>query len=192
MSQMIRVLALTCLCLALAACAGDGGFEDVAFDSGPINPLYALTAMSAGPITPGTAYSAATLRRLFPGRRIQSRTIANEQRTFAALTVYEDGLQAVAVEGSGQVTAVHGLGPDVSGPNGERIGASFSSIGPSRSGCRLGRGLWGGLVMCPARGAPNVTLVFDRGGDTDDMTRMPARDALRRSRLERIVWTPAG
>lgn len=182
--------------ILLAGCAGQTPLDQSgAISTAPVSGLYTLTAASAGPITPATAYGSNAIKRLFPGRRTQSVRIADDTRTFYALAVYEDGLQTLAVEpnqSNNAIVAVHGLGPDVAGPNGERIGMTFDEVGMSSGNCRAGTGLWGGMPICPARGASNVRLVFDPGpGNAGVAGQLPARGVIGKSRLQRIVWAPA-
>ncbi|MFN0262829.1 DUF1131 family protein [Tepidamorphus sp. 3E244] len=156
--------------------------------------MYTLSAGSAGPITASTPYGTNSLKQLFPGRRQQSVQIADDERTFYAVAIFEDGLQTIAVEpnsSNSAIAAVHGLGPDVAGPNGERIGMTFSEVGMSSSRCRAGKGLWAGMPICKARGTDNVTFVFDPGpGNTGAPGKLPPRGAIGQSKLTRIVWMP--
>ncbi|MCB1477260.1 MAG: DUF1131 domain-containing protein [Tepidamorphaceae bacterium] len=184
------------LTLLLAACAGQTVPLDQsgAISSAPASSLYTLTAASAGPITSATAYGSGTIKGLFPGRRTQAVQIADDERTVYALAVFEDGLQTIAVEPNktnSAIVAVHGLGPGVAGPNGERIGMTFSEVGMNSSRCRAGKQLWAGMPICTANGAQNVTLVFDPGpGNAGKPGELPPRNVIGKSKLTRIVWTP--
>lgn len=153
--------------MLLASCAGQQNLATGgAISTAPAASMYTLSPQSAGPITPATPYGATPLKRLFPGRRQQAVRIADDEHTFYALAVYEDGLQTIAVQPNGSnsaIAAVHGLGPGVAGPNGERIGMTFAEIGMKPDQCRAGRGLWAGMPICKARGAQNITFVFDPG-----------------------------
>ncbi|MCB1471808.1 MAG: DUF1131 family protein [Rhodobiaceae bacterium] len=195
-TNLARLVAAA-LCAVLAGCAGQSTPLDGsgAISTAPASGLYTLTASNAGPITPATPYGTASIAKLFPGRQSQSVQIADDDRTFYAVAIFENGLQTIAVEPNGSnsaIAAVHGLGPDAAGPNGERIGMSFDEIGMRASGCRAGNGLWAGMPICPARGASNVTLVFDPGpGNTGAPGQLPPRGAIGKSRLTRIVWKPA-
>lgn len=194
--KQLRVLMPAMLGLLVAACAGQQGSLDTsgAISTAPASGLYTISATSAGPITPSTAYGTTTLKRLFPGKRQQSVRIADDERTFYAVAIFDDGLQTIAVEPNGSnsaIAAVHGLGPGVAGPNGERLGMTFDEVGMSPSRCRAGRGLWGGMPICTARGASNVTLVFNPGPQNAGAAgQLPARSVIGKSRIQRIVWTP--
>lgn len=183
--------------LLLAACSGSGGAGlsgSGAISSAPVSEAFVLRASSAGPITGKTRFSQSEIGRLYPGKRLQTTRIADDERTFHALSVYHDDLQTIAIEptaDNARVKAVHGLGPDVSGPNGERIGMRFGALRVNPADCRVGRNLWRGMPICKAAGTSNVLLVFDPGEpDLADQVRMPPRNVLQRASLQRIVWRP--
>lgn len=183
------------IALLLASCAGQTSLDGSgAISNAPASSLYTLTAASAGPITSATAYGSGTIKSLFPGRRTQAVQIADDERTVYALAVFEDGLQTIAVEPNNTnsaIVAVHGLGPGVAGPQGERIGMTFDEVGMSSSRCHAGQQLWAGMPICTANGAQNVTLVFDPGpGNAGKPGQLPSRGAIGKSKLTRIVWTP--
>jgi hypothetical protein len=181
----------------LAACAGQGGTGlsgSGAISSAPVSEAFVLKASSAGPITPATRFSQSEIGKLYPGKRLQTTRIADDERTFHALSVYHNDLQTIAIEptsDNARIKAVHGLGPDVSGPNGERIGMRFGALRVNPANCRVGQKLWRGMPICKAAGTSNVLLVFNPGQpDFADQVRMPPRNVLQQASLQRIVWLP--
>ena len=183
------------LAFVVAACAGQTPQTGTgAISSAPVSGDFTLTGQSAGKITPATGFSQSAIQQLYPGRRLQTTRIADDRHTFHALSVYDQGLQTIAVipaDGGSRIKAVHGLGPNVAGPNGERIGMTFSEIGQNRGRCSVGQNLWRGMPICRARGADNVLLVFDPGPENiGSQTELPGRAILSQSRLQRIVWQP--
>ena len=197
------VVGKACLMLTaalLTACAGQGGNQfsgsrSSAISTAPVAQEFVLAGSSAGPITPSTRFSQEEIRRLYPGKRLQTTRIADDQRTFHALSVYADDLQTIAIEptsDNARIKAVHGLGPGVSGPNGERIGMKFGELRVNPANCKVGQKLWRGMPICRAAGTSNVLLVFNPGEpDFADQVRMPPRDVLRKASLQRIVWLPS-
>ena len=188
-----------CVVLMLGACAGQGGAQYAgsttsAISTAPVSEEFVLRAASAGPITGSTRFGQSEIRSLYPGKRLQTTRIADDEHTFHALSVYHHDLQTIAIEptaDTARIKAVHGLGPDVSGPNGERIGMRFGELRLDPSSCRMGKNLWRGMPICRAPGASNVLLVFNPGApEFADQERMPPRDVLAQASLQRIVWLP--
>ncbi len=193
--RLLRATLVPVIGFLLAACAGQPAVDTTgAISSTPAPGLYRMDASGAGPIRAGQTFGQNALMPLFPGRRMQSVRIADDGRTFFALAIFENGLQAIAVEptaDNARIAAVHGVGPDVAGPNGERIGMTFAEVGMDANRCRAGKGLWRGMPICTARGAPNVTLVFDPGPEnTGANGALPVRSVIGRAQLQRIVWKP--
>jgi hypothetical protein len=198
----IRIFSLAVLALGLpllAACAGQGGSQFAnsgsgAISSAPVAQQFVLRDAGAGPITSATRFSQAEVKKLFPGTRLQTIRIADDNRTFHALSVYKDDLQTIAIEptsDNARIKAVHGLGPDVSGPNGERIGMRFGELRVNPRNCEVGKKLWRGMPICKATGSSRVLLVFNPGEpDFADEVRMPPREVLQKASLQRIVWLP--
>ncbi|MEM8877968.1 MAG: hypothetical protein AAGD23_08845 [Pseudomonadota bacterium] len=182
--------------LLLAACTGSGTGTpgSGAISSAPVSEAFVLRASNAGPITGQTRFSQSEIGRLYPGKRLQTTRIADDQRTFHALSVYHNDLQTIAIEptsDNARIKAVHGLGPDVSGPNGERIGMRFGALRVNPANCRVGQNLWRGMPICTAAGTSNVLLVFNPGQpDLAEQVRMPPRNVLQQASLQRIVWLP--
>lgn len=180
---------------SLAACASEMSPSGV---SAPIAPSaassYQITAASGGPIGPGTPFSKTGLQKLFPGKDIQTIRLANDTKTFYGFVIFDEGLQVMAAEpdaGNRTIVAVHGVGPAVAGPNGEKIGMTFAQAGIPARKCEVGKRLWAGMAVCPANGAPNVKLVFFDGTWGGSPNKLPPSSKLATGQLQRIVWTPA-
>ena len=90
------------------------------------------------------------------------------------------------------VGEIHGVGEDVAGPNGEKIGMTMRQAGVSRRMCRNGKALWRGMAICKARSAGNVSLVFSIPQYEGPFDRLPSARDLKRARLQRIVWRAKG
>ncbi|MDN3719787.1 DUF1131 family protein [Roseibium salinum] len=87
---------------------------------------------------------------------------------------------------------VHGVTHHLQGPNGERIGMTFSEVGSARSDCRVGKNLWRGMAICKSEGHPNVELVYAIPGYKGPFDQLPAENDLFDAELQRILWTPKG
>ncbi|MCB1476056.1 MAG: DUF1131 family protein [Rhodobiaceae bacterium] len=163
----------------------------------PIAPsaptLYSISSGTAGPVGPGEPFSKRRMQELFPGKDIETISLANEDKTFYGFVVFNQGLQVMAAEpdsANRSIIAMHGVGPAVAGPNGEKIGMTFANAHISPRSCRVGRDLWAGMAICPADHAPNVSLVFYDGNWQSSPDRLPPPSQLASGRLQRIVWTP--
>lgn len=198
-SSPLPRFALTAL-LALAApllsgCAGPVGLSS--FDDGESDPapeartLLKITGESVGPLNAETSYSTKTIEAALPGFTTQPIQMAQEDRTLWTTGVFHDGFQVLQVlKGKGgKIGEVHGVSPDVEGPNGERLGMRFDRVGTSISDCRVGRNLWRDMAICPARGAPNVKLVYAVTQYDGPFDKLPPRDELESATIQRIVWS---
>lgn len=145
-----------------------------------------------GGLTGSTKYSSSAVQAALPGFAVQGIKTADETSTKQALGVFKDGFQVLQVfrGDTGAISAVHGVTHHMIGPNGERIGLPFGQSGLSRDDCRVGKGLWRGMAICPARGAANVSLVFSVPEYQGPFDRLPDRNVLRTAELQRIVWRP--
>ncbi|MGE0231499.1 MAG: DUF1131 family protein [Flavobacteriaceae bacterium] len=192
MSRLVPAISLAAL--LLSACSteapGPAGYAPIA-PSAPT--LSHITARTAGPVGPGEPFSTRRLQELFPGKEIETIALANEDETFYGFVVFNQGLQVMAAEpdsANRSIVAMHGVGPAVAGPNGEKIGMTFANAHIAPRSCRVGRDLWAGMAICPADHAPNVSLVFFDGNWQTPPDRLPPASQLASGRLQRIVWTP--
>lgn len=182
--------------LLLAACATETPRGSAVAPVAPsADTEYRITAAQAGPVTPGTPFSKAKLQSLFPGKRVETIALATDAHTFYGFVVFDGGFQVMAAEpdaGNRTITAMHGVGPAVAGPNGEKIGMAFAQAGISPRNCKVGTNLWAGMAICPANHTPNVKLVFFDSSWGQPDGRLPPASELARGQLQRIVWTPPG
>jgi hypothetical protein len=154
--------------------------------------LLQITDQGAGGLTADTPYSQKAIEAALPGFRAEGFQSATEDRTEWAIGAFNsDGFQVLQIfkRSNGKVREVHGVTHHLEGPNGERIGMTFSEIGTSRSDCRDGRNLWRGMAICKARGTSNVTLVYAISQYAGPFDRLPPQEELRKAALQRIIWT---
>ncbi len=144
----------------------------------------------AGTVDATTRYGTASLQAALPEAEIRTIRTAVEDRTVSTLAAFEDGVQVVQFYRGpgGTVEEIHGVTHRLRGPNGERIGMSMAEAGVSRADCRVGRNLWRGMAVCPARRADRVFLVFAIPGYTGPFDELPSAEDLSRAELQRIVW----
>ncbi|MXN65766.1 DUF1131 family protein [Stappia sp. GBMRC 2046] len=183
------------LAFATASCSS-------AFDDGPVlssrnqgATLVEISRESVGGIDGSTAYSARAIEAALPGFTTEGLQSATETNTEWVTGAFDaEGFQILQVyKGSnGKIREVHGVSDRLKGPNGERIGMSFAQSGISRSNCRVGRDLWRGMAICPARGAENVSLLFAISQYDGPYDRLAPNSELKQAELQRIVWTPPG
>lgn len=181
--------------LAAAACSPTADF-----DSKPNSlvqtsnvTLVQITEDSVGGITPETAYGPKSIETALPGFTAEGIQTAEEDRTEWALAAFNsDGFQVLQVfKGKdGKVRSVHGVTHHLQGPNGERIGMTFSEIGSASADCRVGKNLWRGMAICKSTGHPNVELVYAIPGYKGPFDRLPPSKELFDAELQRILWTP--
>lgn len=184
-------------CLAASACSPAG---DYAGTSGRLVQtsnvtLVQITEDNVGGITPDTRYGSKSIESALPGFTTEGIQTAVENKTEWALAAFNtDGFQVLQVfKGSnGKVRSVHGVTHHLQGPNGERIGQTFSDIGTARSDCRAGKNLWRGMAICESTGHPNVELVYAIPGYQGPFDRLPPSKELFDAELQRILWTPKG
>lgn len=155
--------------------------------------LVQITEEKVGGITPETRYGSKSIESALPGFTTEGIQTAVENKTEWALAAFNtDGFQVLQVfKGSnGKVGSVHGVTHHLQGPNGERIGMTFSDIGTARSDCRAGKNLWRGMAICESTGHPNVELVYAIPGYQGPFDRLPPSKELFDAELQRILWTP--
>lgn len=185
--MLIRSLILVAVAAFLAACAITD--SDFAVDT---ETFLQVSDEGVGGLTKATKYAPSAIRAALPGFEVKSIKTADETQTQQALGVFKDGFQVLQVfrGEAGAISAVHGVTHHMIGPNGERIGLPFGQSGLSRSDCRVGKGLWRGMAICPARGVKAVTLVFSVPEYQGPFDRLPDRQLLRTAELQRLVWQP--
>lgn len=183
--------------LVLAGCSGTG-LSELSESSRAVRvsntTLIEITAEGAGPLNAGTPYSTKAIEAALPGFSTKPIQMAVEDRTLWTTGVFKDGFQVLQVlKGTGgRIGAVHGVTHDLVGPNGERLGMTFTEVGTSLRDCRVGRNLWRDMAICEARGAPNVTLVYAVPEYDGPFDRLPPPEELKSAMIQRIIWTPPG
>lgn len=94
--------------------------------------LLQITDQGAGGLTADTPYSQKAIEAALPGFRAEGFQSATEDRTEWAIGAFNsDGFQVLQIfkRSNGKVREVHGVTHHLEGPNGERIGMTFSEIG---------------------------------------------------------------
>ncbi|MTH97975.1 DUF1131 family protein [Roseibium sp. RKSG952] len=155
--------------------------------------LVQITSSHVGGITKDTKYSGKAVEAALPGFTTEGIQTAVEDKTEWAIAAFNtDGFQVLQVfKGkNGQVRTVHGVTHHLKGPNGERIGMTFSEVGTRRGDCRVGRNLWRGMAICKAKGTPNVQLVYAIPQYDGPFDRLPPNEELLDAMIQRILWTP--
>lgn len=181
--------------LAASACSPGGDYDGTSgrlVQTSDVT-LVQITEDQVGGITPDTRYGSKSIESALPGFTTEGVQTAVENKTEWALAAFNtDGFQVLQVfKGSkGKVGSVHGVTHHLQGPNGERIGMTFSDIGTARSDCRAGKNLWRGMAICESTGHPNVELVYAIPGYQGPFDRLPPSKELFDAELQRILWTP--
>ena len=155
--------------------------------------LVQIREDSVGGITKDTDYGPKSVEAALPGFTTDGIQTAVETRTEWALAAFNsDGFQVLQIfKGrDGKVSTVHGVTHHLQGPNGERIGMTFSEVGTSRADCRAGKSLWRGMAICKSEGHRNIELVYAIPGYQGPFDRLPAENDLFDAELQRILWTP--
>ncbi|MTI42605.1 uncharacterized protein DUF1131 [Roseibium hamelinense] len=155
--------------------------------------LVQITEDSVGGITKDMSYSNSSVEAALPGFTADGIQTAVEDTTEWAIAAFNsDGFQVLQVfKGKdGKVRTVHGVTHHLQGPNGERIGMTFSEVGTRRGDCRVGRNLWRGMAICKAKGARNVELVYAIPQYDGPFDQLPPNEELRGAMIQRILWTP--
>ncbi|WP_289033114.1 DUF1131 family protein [uncultured Roseibium sp.] len=155
--------------------------------------LVQINDDTVGGITAETTYGEKSIAAALPGFTTEGVQTAVEDTTEWAIAAFNsDGFQVLQVfKGKGgKVRTVHGVTHHLQGPNGERIGMTFSEIGSASADCRVGRNLWRGMAICKSKGHKNVELVYAIPGYQGPFDRLPPSKELFDAQLQRIVWTP--
>lgn len=192
MNKFARALCLMGGIAMLAGCGGSMGRLVDAAGAPPPKAVLAVTDQGIGGLGRETAYGPKAIGAAMPGYDIETIQTAGENGTQWTYAAFLDGLQMVQIfKGSGgKIGVVHGVGDAMAGPNGERLGMTFSQSGLPRSACRVGKNLWRGMAICRAANTQSVSLVFAISGYTGPFDRLPAPDDLAGATLQRILWTP--
>ena len=157
--------------------------------------LVKFTDDHVGGITANTSYGAKAIEAALPGFTTEGIQSANENKTEWALAAFNsDGFQVLQVfkGDNGKVRTVHGVTHHLEGPNGERIGMTFSETRQRRSQCRVGSNLWRGMAICASTGHPSVELIYSIPGFQGPFDKLTPDNELENAILQRIVWTPRG
>jgi len=155
--------------------------------------LVQITEDGVGGINRDTPYSSKAIEAALPGFTTEGIQTANENATEWATAAFNtDGFQVLQVfkAKNGKIRTVHGVTHHLMGPNGERIGMTFSDIGSARSDCRVGKNLWRGMAICKSKGHPNVELVYAIPGYQGPFDQLPPSKELFDAQVQRILWTP--
>jgi len=194
----MRFSAIGFLCLFALSAAACSPTADLDGTSGRLSrtsdtTLVQITDDHVGGIDGSTPFGQKAIEAALPGFTTEGVQTANEDSTEWALAAFNsDGFQVLQVfKGqNGKVRTVHGVTPQLQGPNGERIGMTFSDIGTSRADCRVGKNLWRGMAICRSEGHPNVELVYAIPGYDGPFDQLPVENELFDAELQRILWTP--
>jgi uncharacterized protein DUF1131 len=155
--------------------------------------LVQITEDNVGGINGETSYGTNAIEAALPGFTTEGIQTAVENNTEWALAAFNtDGFQVLQIfKGqNGKVRSVHGVTHHMQGPNGERIGMTFSDVGTARADCRAGKNLWRGMAICKSNGHPNVELVYAIPGYQGPFDQLPPSNDLFDAELQRILWTP--
>jgi len=179
--------------LLFAGCVA-GEIEPVTTAEVSSETWLVITDDGAGSVRSGTPYLESHLTGVAEGAEIRSIQTAKETSTTWTHAAFINDIQAVQFfKGRGNtVSEIHGVGQNLAGPNGEKIGMTMRQAGVSRRDCRNGRALWQGMAICKARGTRHVALVFSIPGYEGPFDRLPPAEDLKRARLQRIVWRADG
>lgn len=188
---MAATLTSVLAALALSACSAAGPVEPLTEAEVSSETWLVITDEGAGGVRTGTRYLESALAAVAEGAEIRPIQTAKEDTTTWTHAAFIDDIQAVQFfKGRGNTVAeIHGVGENLTGPNGERIGMTMRQARVSRRDCRNGRALWQGMAICRARGSRHVKLVFSIPGYEGPFDRLPSAEDLKRARLQRIVWT---
>ncbi|GGB50290.1 hypothetical protein GCM10011316_23010 [Roseibium aquae] len=182
------------LCLLAGACSPSSDLETPASSFRTSNlTLIQIDDDHVGGINAETAYGPKSIEAALPGFTTEGIQSAVEDNTQWALAAFNsDGFQVLQIfKGpNGRIGAVHGVTHHLAGPNGERIGMTFSEIGTAAADCRVGRNLWRGMAICTSEGHPNIELVYAIPGYQGPFDRLPPAKELFDAELQRILWTP--
>lgn len=179
---------LALACLALAGCVA-GPSEPLSEASVSSTTWLTITDDGVGPLTAGTPWRDATLATVAPGADIRTVEAAQESRTTWTRAAFINDIQAVQFFKDGDtVGEIHGVGQNLTGPNGERLGMTMRQARIARSDCRAGRDLWTGMAVCKPRGSSHVSLIFSIPQYNGPFDGLPSAEDLERASLMRIVW----
>lgn len=176
----------------LTGCGGSVGRLVDPAGAPPPRAVLTVTDQGVGGLTSETAYGPKTIGAAMPGYVIETIQTAGESGTQWTYAAFLDGLQMIQIfKGKGgKIGMVHGVGDAMAGPNGERLGMTFSQTSLPRKACRVGKNLWRGMAICRAANTESVSLVFAISGYTGPFDRLPSREALAGATLQRILWKP--
>jgi len=194
----MRASALGFACLVVLTAVACSPTDDLNGTSGRLVrtsdlTLIEITEDSIGGITRNTPYSSKAIEAALPGFTTEGIQTAEESTTEWALAAFNsDGFQVLQIfKGKdGKVRSVHGVTHHLKGPNGERIGMTFSEVGTASADCRVGHDLWRGMAICKSEGNPNVKLVYAIPGYKGPFDQLPPAKELFDAELQRILWTP--
>jgi hypothetical protein len=177
------------LLLALAGCVATPA-EPLSEAKVSSETWLRITDEGVGPLSAGTPFQEKVLATVAPGAEIRPVEAAQERSTTWTRAAFINNVQAVQFfkGDGGTVGEIHGVGQNLSGPNGERIGMSMRQAGVSRADCRNGEALWRGMAVCRARGTRHVSLIFSIPQYEGPFDSLPSDEDLRRAELMRIVW----
>jgi Protein of unknown function (DUF1131) len=191
------VLSIALLAALVAACSPTADYNGSGTSGRLVQTsnvtLVQITEDNVGGINGETSYGKNAIEAALPGFTTEGIQTAVENNTEWALAAFNtDGFQVLQIfKGqNGKVRSVHGVTYHLQGPNGERIGMTFSDVGTARADCRAGKNLWRGMAICNSNGHPNVELVYAIPGYQGPFDQLPPSNDLFDAELQRILWTP--
>lgn len=157
---------------------------------GPI--LITFTEQGAGEINGATAMDVRQLGGLFPESKVQRAPPSGGNQTPTITVRREDGLELdlQSAAGSPTVGRIFGRAGPVTGPQGEKIGASWTEMGFQAETCVRGSGEMTASLVCYRQGAPRLGYVFGLPGFTGPANAVPELDFLTdNARLTTFMWS---
>ena len=189
---VLRLLAMMTSAILLLGCSSQTGQLVTPGGAPPPQAVLKITDSGISNLTQDTRYGPRSIAEAMPGFDIETIQTAGETGTEWTYAAFLDGLQMVQIfKGqNGKIGVVHGVGDAVAGPNGERLGMTFSQSGLSRSKCRVGEKLWRGMAICDAQNSSKIKLVFAIAEFDGPFDRLAPSSELQRATLQRILWVP--
>ena len=179
----------TILMVVLAACAQPNEVGRATYLSS--EPVIQMTAVGIGAINAETPYSRAAIVEALPGFEFANVTTMSEGEVRHLLAAFRGGMQQLQFEPgtSGKIARVHIVGQEAAGPNGERIGMTYTESGAAALNCVPGAEEWSRMALCTT---PDRRLVYIYAPEAYEGPdgQLPPDNILRSSRLVRIVWNP--
>lgn len=151
-----------------------------------------FSAVSAGPVRQTTAIDRPHLTALFPKLEIRETVDKQGDAEWDTLSVFrgkEELLQISPCDAGpvGKVCIVYSRAKSARTADGVRIGDSYEKAKNLVQSCGAGFNQDNKRVLCQAKSAKNVTVVFGKKGAGEGM---PKPAELSRYRVEELRWVP--